>query len=210
MKADLYNNKNEKVGTVDLPERVFGVRWNADLVHQALTTQLANSRGLSAHVKNRAEVSGGGKKPWRQKGTGRARHGSIRSPLWRKGGVTHGPNPERNLSVKLNKKMREKAIFAVLSRRLRDNEIKFVDAFGLTEPKTKIVAGILEKLLSSKRLNVAIVASGEKIPRASRNLNETKVIDPKTLNVYDLLKHKLILVEKEALPVIEKHYHATK
>ena len=212
MKADLYNNKNEKVGTVDLPERIFGARWNADLVHQALLAQLANSRRPSAHVKNRAEVSGGGKKPWRQKGTGRARHGSIRSPLWRHGGVTHGPTPERVLTVKLNKKMRQQAIFAVLSRRLKDNEIKFIDSLDITEPKTKALAGALERILSSKRLNALIVTGGkaEKINRASRNLKEIKSIDPKNLNIYDLLKPKTILIEKEALPIIETHYHAAK
>ena len=207
MKADLYNNKNEKVGTVELQDRIFGVRWNADLVHQALSAQVANSRKLSAHVKNREEVSGGGKKPWRQKGTGRSRHGSIRSPLWRHGGITHGPNPERDPSVKLNKKMRQLAIFAVLSRRLKDHEIKFVDSFGIEEAKTKALAGVLGTILSSKRLNATIIANGDKISRASRNLKEINTIDPKVLNVRDLLKHKVVLIEKESLPIIEKHYN---
>jgi large subunit ribosomal protein L4 len=210
LRADLYNNKNEKIGTVDLPERIFGVRWNADLVQQALSAQLANSRRHSAHVKNRAEVSGGGRKPWRQKGTGRARHGSIRSPLWRHGGVTHGPTAERIFKVKLNKKMRQKAVFAVLSRRLKDNEVKFVDSFNISEPKTKIFAGVLTNLLSSKRLNTAIISKDGKISRAGRNLKEVKIINPKVLNVYDLLKYKMILIEKESLPIIETHYNAAR
>ncbi len=212
MKADLYNSKNEKIGTVDLPERIFGMRWNGDLVHQALLAQIANSRRPSAHVKGRSEVRGGGKKPWRQKGTGRSRHGSIRSPLWKGGGVTHGPNAERDPSVKLNWKMRQLAIFTVLSRRFRDSEIKFVDSFNISEPKTKVMTLTLEKVLASKRLNALLVSEENRpnIYRASRNLKEIKSTDPRALNVYDLLKYKTVLIDKEALPVIEKHYHATK
>jgi len=114
--------------------------------------------------------------------------------------------------VKLNKKMRQQAIFTVLSRRLKDNEIKFIDSLDITEPKTKALVGALERILSSKRLNALIVTGGkaEKINRASRNLKEIKSIDPKNLNIYDLLKPKTILIEKEALPIIETHYHAAK
>ena len=104
MKTDIFNQQNNKVDIIDLPERIFGVKWNPDLVHQALMAQLANRRQPSAHVKDRSEVSGGGKKPWKQKGTGRARHGSNRSPIWKGGGVTHGPTKEKNFTKKINKK----------------------------------------------------------------------------------------------------------
>jgi large subunit ribosomal protein L4 len=207
MTADLYNNKNEKVGTIGLPERIFARRWNADLVHQALLAQLANSRHPVAHVKGRSEVHGGGRKPWRQKGTGRARHGSIRSPLWRHGGVTHGPTAEREHAVKLNKKMRQSAVFTVLSRRLRDNSIKFIDSFKLLEPKTKNLAAVLEVLVGAERLSALIIpASGVGIYRASRNLKQVKSLDPRALNVYDLLKYKRVLIEREAVPLMEAHY----
>ena len=116
MKINIYNLKKEKAGEIELSDRIFGVKWNADLVHQALNTQLANRRQPWAHAKDRAEVSGGGKKPWKQKGTGRARHGSIRSPLWIGGGATFGPSKERNFAKKINIKMKRLAIFSVLSR----------------------------------------------------------------------------------------------
>src|SRR5579862_9363905 len=120
MKADVYNLKDEVVGSVELPENVFGARWNAALIKQVLDSQLANRRSPWAHVKERGEVRGGGKKPWRQKGTGRARHGSTRSPLWVGGGVSHGPSKDRDYSEKVNKKMKRAALFSVLSKKFHD------------------------------------------------------------------------------------------
>jgi large subunit ribosomal protein L4 len=211
MTAELYDKGNKKVGSVDLPDRIFGVRWNSDLVHQAMLAQQSNARRPSAHVKGRSEVSGGGIKPWRQKGTGRSRHGSIRSPLWRHGGVTHGPNAERDYTVKLNKKMRQLALFAVLSRRFKDNEIKFIDSLEDIDPKTKALAAVLKVLLKDNRMNALILpAKGGKIYQISRNIKGVKALDPKALNVYDLLKHRQILIEKEAVALIEKHYNVTK
>ncbi len=211
MKAELYDKGNNKVGTVDVPDRIFGVRWNADLVHQAMLAQQSNARLLSAHVKGRSEVSGGGIKPWRQKGTGRARHGSIRSPLWRHGGVTHGPNKDRDFSVKLNKKMRQTAMFAVLSHRLKDNEIKFIDSLEDIDPKTKALAAVLKVVLKDGRMNALLVpAKGGKIYQISRNIKGVKALDPKALNVYDLLRYRQIVIEKEAVGLIEKHYNVAK
>jgi len=176
MTAELYNKENKKVGLVDLSERVFGVRWNSDLVHQAMVAQQNNSRRVSAHSKGRSEVSGGGIKPWRQKGTGRARHGSSRSPLWRHGGVTHGPKIERNFTVGLNKKMKQLAMFAVLSRRLRENEIKFVDSLEGIDPKTKALATVLKVLLKSNRTDALILpAKSGNIYQTSRNLKGIKL-----------------------------------
>ena len=156
-------------------------------------------------------MRGGGIKPWRQKGTGRSRHGSIRSPLWKGGGVTHGPNAARDYSVKLNKKMRQVATFAVLSRRLRDNEIKFIDSLDGIDPKTKALAAVLKIILKDGRMNTLILpAKGGKIFQISRNLKGVKTLDPKALNVYDLLRYRQIIIEKGSVDLIEKHYNVAK
>lgn len=211
MNTDLYNLKNERAGTVELPERVFGVKWNPDLVHQALRVQLNGRRNQSAHAKDRSEVSGGGKKPWRQKGTGRARHGSIRSPLWKGGGVTHGPTKERDYTLKINKKMKQLAIFSVLARRLKDGEIKIIDSLVIKEPKTKILNDSLKGFIPEKKmtLNALIIpAEGDKnIYKATRNLAKIGTTSAKSLNIHDLLKHKQILMDKSAVAVINEHYH---
>lgn len=207
MKVDLYNQKAEKVGTVELPDRVFGRRWSAQLVHQALTAQTANSRQTLAHAKGRDEVRGGGKKPWAQKHTGRARHSSIRSPIWKGGGVAHGPSKDRNFSVKINKKMRQAAIFTVLSRKLKDGEVRVMDSLDIKEPKTKVVASFLAGLSKGS----ALVIPNEKnanIYRATRNISNAKSLSPKALNVYDLLKYKNVVVDKDAVAVIDSTYKA--
>ena len=128
MKVDVYNKENEKVGTTDLPDTVFSASWNPDLVHQAVVAQQANSRQTVAHTKDRSDVRGGGRKPWRQKGTGRARHGSIRSPLWKGGGVTFGPRTERRFRKSINTKMRRGALFSTLSRKYQDGEVTIIDS----------------------------------------------------------------------------------
>ncbi|MEK7196006.1 MAG: 50S ribosomal protein L4 [Patescibacteria group bacterium] len=211
MNADLYNLKNERAGTMELPERVFGVKWNPDLVHQALRVQLNGRRNQSAHAKGRSEVSGGGKKHWRQKGTGRARHGSIRSPIWKGGGVTHGPTKERDYTLKINKKMKQLAIFSVLARRFKDGEIKIVDSLTIKEPKTKILNDSLKGFIQEKKvtLNALIIpAEGDKnIYKATRNLVKVGATSAKSLNIYDLLHHKQILMDKSAVSVINEHYN---
>ena len=141
MTETLYNQEGKEVGKIDLPEKTFGVRWNADLVHQVVTAQQANARTPIAHAKGRGEVAGGGKKPWKQKGTGRARHGSIRSPLWRHGGKAHGPTKEKVYTQKINQKMRQKALSTVLSKKLSDGELIFVDKLTLPEIKTTKIMG---------------------------------------------------------------------
>lgn len=137
LEAALYNQKGASAGTFTLPEAVFGVKWNADLVHQVVVAMQANKRAGTAHTKDRSEVSGGGKKPWKQKGTGRARHGSSRSPIWTGGGVTFGPRNDKDYSQKINKKMRAKALFAVLSRKFADDALLLVDGLSFKEMKTK-------------------------------------------------------------------------
>src|SRR3972149_4933048 len=146
MTTDVYDNNAKVVGQVDLPDRLFNRSWNPDLVHQALRIQEMNRRTPGAHVKDRSEVSGGGKKPWRQKGTGRARHGSSRSPIWVGGGITHGPDAERNFSKQVDRKIRRKAPLRAVSKKMKDGEILFIDSLALSEPKTKKAEGIIKNL----------------------------------------------------------------
>ena len=212
MMADVYNLNNEKVETVELPENVFHAPWNPVLVKQVVDAQRANARDPWAHAKGRGEVRGGGRKPWRQKGTGRARHGSIRSPIWRHGGKVHGPRKERDYTQKVNKKMKRLALFSVLSRKLTDGEVKVFDSFALEAPKTKVLASALNTLLnikkSAKRYDVLLVdnASNKNLFRASANLQKTKAVDAASLNVVDVLDHKRIFLGKGAVGTIAKHY----
>lgn len=206
MKIDVFNRKNIKVAEIDLPDEVFGVDWNEKLVHQALTAQLANRRQSLAHTKDRSEVRGGGKKPWRQKHTGRARVGSIRSPLWRGGGVTFGPRNEKKFNKKINKKMKRLALFSVLSRKFKDGEIKVIDDFNFLS-KTKAVIEMINNFFKSR--NSFLFISGQKgadIFRATRNIPKTKVLPADSLNIYDCLVYKYIFLEKEAVPIISNHY----
>jgi large subunit ribosomal protein L4 len=212
MNADVYNVKNEKVSTVTLPDELFAAPWRPALVQQVLLAQRANARRPWAHAKTRAEVSGGGKKPWRQKGTGRSRHGSIRSPLWIGGGKAHGPNKERDYSQKVNKKMRSAAIASVLSKKFRDSEIKVFESLAVDAPKTKMVSemlrGILKIKKTTKRLDVLMVRDPENkgLVRAARNLEKTRVLSPDSLNIQDLLTYKYIFMESKAVP----HIHSPK
>ncbi len=212
MNADVYNLKNEKVGTVELPESVFGAKWSPILVKQVAESQNANARDPWAHTKTRGEVRGGGKKPWRQKGTGRARHGSTRSPIWVGGGKAHGPRNDRDYSQKVNKKMKHVALFSVLSRKLKDGEVKVFDSLAIEAPKTKMMASILIALLNmrknAKRYDVLLVdhAANKNLFRASANLEKTKAIDAASLNILDVMNHKNLFLDKAAIATIEKQY----
>jgi len=207
MLVDVFDKENNKAGKIDLPERIFGVKWNPDLVHQALLTQMANGRFPWAHAKGRGEVRGGGKKPWRQKGTGRARHGSIRSPIWKGGGVTFGPLKEKIFAKKINKKMRQLAIFSLLSKKLKDGELKVIDEFKVETKKTKEWAKVLKSVLNQKPSALLVPGTAKKeVHQAVTNLKNVKAISPHSLNVYDLAKYKNIILEKEAVAEMEKHY----
>jgi len=219
-RVDSYNIQGKKTGTVKLLPEIFDVKMNTDLVHQVVITQLANNRQVIAHAKDRGEVRGGGRKPWRQKGTGRARHGSIRSPIWKGGGVTFGPTKERVFKKKINKKMKRKALFMVLSSKVKDNQLILLDKLELKEPKTKLMAEILNKVKSSwprqakrggqkskvKSILIVIPKSDVNIVRASRNIPHAKTIRADSLNILDLLSFKYLLMPKEAVKVIEKTY----
>ena len=212
MKYQVLNFKKEVVGEINLPEKVFKTKWSPELVHQVVLAQMANLRRPWAHAKDRSEVSGGGRKPWRQKGTGRARHGSTRSPIWIGGGKAHGPNKERNYSQKVNKKMRRTALFSVLSKKLKENEITILDNIDFMPAKTKTVSDSLRSLLSlskkSKKYDVLMIPEIENksVSRISKNLPKTKVISPDSLNVQDLLSYRNIFIDQKAVEMISKHY----
>jgi len=212
-RVNTYNIKGEKIGTALLPPEIFDVEMKADLIHQAAVTQVANRRQILAHTKDRSEVRGGGIKPWRQKGTGRARHGSIRSPLCVGGGITIGPNKERIFEKKINKKMKRKALFMVLTSKVKDNELILLDKLEMKEPKTKIMAEAFKNLFKEdikdkKQPHVLMVipAKDENIIRASRNIPHTKTIRADSLNILDLLSFKYLLMPKDAVKIIEKTY----
>jgi large subunit ribosomal protein L4 len=208
MKTDIYNAQGKKAGSIELPENVFGVAWNDSLMH--------NARTHVAHTKGRGDVRGGGKKPWQQKGTGRARHGSIRSPIWKGGGVTHGPRNEKVYARAIPKKMRAKALFMALSRKLKDGEVLFVDSFGLTAPKTALAKKALVSLagvkgfekLSTKRKNAALVAfveSTDASKKSFRNIPSVETVDVRSLNPVAVLKSAYLIVENpEAAVAIVK------
>jgi large subunit ribosomal protein L4 len=217
MDAKVYSHEGVESGVISLPESVFGVAWNADLVHEVVVGMQANARESSAHTKGRGEVSGGGKKPWKQKGTGRARHGSSRSPIWVKGGVSHGPRNEKDYTVKINKKVRAKALACVLSKKLVDGEVILVDSLTFAEPKTataKTILGAVAKgsgqtTLATKRKNAALVvlpARNIAVEKSFRNFGNIEVVMAKDIHPVDLLTYKFVVMSepKAALEVIEK------
>ena len=206
MNAKVFSKEGKETGSVNLPEAVFGVAWNANLVHEVVTGMQANARGeSSAHTKGRGEVRGGGKKPWKQKGTGRARHGSTRSPIWVGGGVAHGPINSKDYSVKINKKVRAKALATVLSKKFADQEVIFIDSLKLGEPKAKEAKAIIvaiangsgNEMLAKKRKNAAvIVIAGRDIAteKSFRNFGNVEVIMAKDVNPVDLLTYKYVVI----------------
>ncbi len=209
LEATIYTMDGKENGTLTLPEDIFGAKWNADLVHQVVVGMQANARHSIAHTKFRSEVSGGGKKPWKQKGTGRARHGSNRSPIWKGGGVTHGPRAEKDYSVKINRKMRLAALRVVLSRKWKDGEIIFVDTMNFAAPKTKDAKGALVAIakgagrdtLATKRKNAAVIAFATKdtvAEKSLRNIGSIMTEEMRNLNPVDLLNKKFLVVANPA------------
>ena len=218
VKVKLYNDKAEEIGEEKLSSDIFGIEAKAELVHQVVVAQNHNSRQVLAHTKGRAEVRGGGKKPWKQKGTGRARAGSSRSPIWIGGGVTFGPTKERNFSVKINKKMKKKALFMCLSDRVAEESFILMDKFEIDEAKTKKVVKVLDKLnkkiISKKEeknaktpsILVVLDKDADKIVKAAKNIEKVSVIGAESLNVVDILKYKYLLTTVQAVKSIEKVY----
>ena len=190
----VYNQEGKEVSELELDKAVFGLPWNADLVHLAVRVISANQRQVLASTKMRGEVSGGGKKPWRQKGTGRARHGSIRSPLWKGGGVTFGPTSERNFKLGINKKMARKAFLTALSGKVKDNELLVLDELKLMAPKTKEMAKIMKNFPQIKN-GLLISPKDENIKKAGRNLPNLSIASIDNLNISDILKHKYLILD---------------
>ena len=214
MEATLYNTKGEKTGKVTIPENLFGLPWNADLVHQVVTSMQDNARASNAHTKDRGEVRGGGKKPWKQKGTGRARVGSSRSPIWKGGGTTHGPRNEKIFTRKVSQKMRQKALLVTLSRKLKDGEVIFLDALRMEKPKAKDAKLVLSAFARefsgfAKAKNAALIA----IPGADlgtlksfSNFGNVVVDDVRNLNPLSILSAKYLVIAdpKAAIETLSK------
>lgn len=204
MKAIILNQQGKETGETLLSKEVFDVKLNSDLVHQITVSQMANKRQNIAHAKDRGNVRGGGKKPWRQKGTGRARHGSRRSPIWKGGGVTFGPSNERNFKMVVPKKMKRKALFMVLSSKLKDNELIIVDEFK-DFSKTNELSKTIKSILQDKRGKALIVTESfnKNMVSAANNISGLKLIVVNDLNVLDLLNFKYLIISKTAVKKIQ-------
>lgn len=200
--VDVYNIAGDKVSQIQLDDAVFGCEVKPHLMYDVVIWQRANKRAATAKTKTRSEVSGGGKKPWRQKGTGRARSGTNRSPLWRHGGVTFGPN-SRNYEISLPKKVRRAALCSALSMKNSENMLKVVDALDLSEPKTKHYVKALGALGMENSL-VIMGEAGGSAALASRNHARSKLLDVKGLNVYDILKYKGLIIDVKAVELIQE------
>jgi large subunit ribosomal protein L4 len=213
VEVKVYNQEGKGVSDLSLPAHIFGLPWNADLVHQVVTSMRSSAREPIAHTKTRGEVRGGGKKPWQQKGTGRARHGSTRSPIWVGGGVAHGPRNDKNYDRKVNKKMKAKAIYTILSEKIRGGEALFIDSLKLEAPKTIEAKSVLAKLgtikgyemVSKRRNNAAIILVPElteNVKLGFRNMGNLEVVETRNVNPLVLLQYKYIVVANPEAAII--------
>lgn len=214
-KNNIYNERAEQIGEIKLSDKIFGVKKNESLVHQAVVAQMGNERQVLAHTKDRSEVRGGGKKPWKQKGTGRARAGSSRSPIWIGGGVTFGPLKERNFRKKINKKMKQKALSIVFSDKISNNNFTILEKFEINEFKTKKINEIIENIekkvfkeTKNKKRSILIIndIKDEKTKYSIRNLKGVKNININNINIIDILKYKKIIITKKSVEKLEKQY----
>jgi large subunit ribosomal protein L4 len=203
-KAEVLNLAGKKVKDIDLKEEIFGIEPNEAIVHSVLVNYLANQRQGTQNTKTRAEVRGGGKKPWRQKGTGRARQGSIRAPQWIKGGIALGPKP-RSYSYRINKKEKALAVKSILSSKVAESNLVVVDNFDLKEIKTKEVANSLKNLKVENGL-IVVAEQNENLQKSARNIADVKTTRATSLNVFDLLKYKKLVLTEEAVKKIEEVY----
>ena len=204
-KVDVYDVEGKKVKTLDLKEEVFGIAPNEAVVHSVLVNYLANQRQGTQSTKTRAEVSGGGRKPWRQKGTGRARQGSIRAPHWVGGGIALGPKP-RSYNYTVNKKEKRLAIKSLLSSKVLENALTVVDHLELKEIKTKEMAKILNNLKVEGKTVILLPEGNENVQKSARNIEGVKTLRVDTINVYDLLKHKNLVVTEDTVKKLEEVY----
>jgi large subunit ribosomal protein L4 len=213
MKLDLYNKEGEKIGEIEVNDIFDRIKRNDALIHQVMRWQILNSYYPFAHTKTRGEVRGGGRKPWPQKHTGRARHGSIRSPIWKGGGVVFGPRKEEKKAIKINKKMRRKAILMVLKEKMKNGLVKVLEDFNLKEYKTKEMNKILEKFLQKRKTKkkretalLIIPENDTKLIKAVRNLPYADAIEARNLNILSLLNHKYVFTVPEAFDIIKKTF----
>ena len=202
---DVYNVEGKKVSSVDLKEEIFGIEPNEAVVHSVLVNFLANQRQGTQSTKTRAEVRGGGRKPWRQKGTGRARQGSIRAPQWIKGGIVLGPKP-RSYKYTVNKKERRLAIKSLLSSKVLENELTVVDAFNFDSIKTKQMVNALTNLKVEGKTLIVLADKNENVQKSARNIENVKTLQVNTINVYDLLKYKNLVLTLDTVKKLEEVY----
>ncbi len=208
MKAVIYNQDGKKLEeSISLPNEIFNVEMNSDLLWQVAVSQAANKRRIIANTKDRSKVRGGGKKPWRQKGTGRARHGSIRSPIWRHGGITFGPNTDTIFKKNISKKMRRKALSMVLTAKAKNELLVVLDDLKVAEPKTKLINNILGKLPGKGSTRLIILPQKEDaIIKATRNISKTSIELAKNINVLQLLSFKYLVLPKDSIKVIKETF----
>ena len=205
MQVKVFNTEAKEIGTLELNEAVFGCEYNEPLIHQAVVAYQANQRQGTKSALTRTEVRGGGIKPWRQKGTGRARQGSIRAPQWIKGGVVFAPKP-RDFSKKLNKKMKAQAFRSAISYKVSNSELVVVDEIKLAEPKTKLVAQILKNFGYDKRTLLLVTDKDADVVRAGANIEKLTVTEAGLANIYELVSSYSIIATKEAIKKIEEAY----
>lgn len=223
MKSPIYNIAGTETGTIDLPESVFAAKQNTALLHQVVTALRANARAAVAHTKGRGEVRGGGRKPWAQKGTGRARHGSIRSPIWRGGGTTHGPLKEKNYTQKINRSMAAKALAVTLSEKARGGRLMLVDALSFTDPKTKDARAALTGLgrakgfaeVATRRVNAALIVLPTKsraVEKSFQNMGNVLVSEARSITPLDVLRFRYVLIvdPEVSIPLLVSRVTKTK
>ncbi len=213
LKIKVYNQAAEFVKDLELANDIFGVKPNNELLHQVVVASQANARQVLANTKDRSEVSGGGKKPWKQKGTGRARAGSSRSPIWIGGGVTFGPTKDRNFKQKINQKMKQKALFMALSDKVGSGTMVVLDSLALQEYKTKkfneIISLLENKVLNNKRRDLLVIndSKDEKTKYSGRNLSGVKILNLENINLLDILNYKNLLLTEAALASLASRYN---
>ncbi len=221
MKVDIYTTKGKKNGSATVADAVFGAESNDSLVHQVVVSMQSNKRNTIAHTKDRGDVRGGGKKPWKQKGTGRARHGSSNSPIWRGGGVTFGPTNDKNFNKKINSKMRARALYATLSDKVRAGQVLFIDKLAIDAPKTATAKVIIDTLAGVKgfeklnaKYNAAVILTTQKDDNAVKsfaNFSNVTIKEVRNANPVDILGHKtVIIVDGEAASAVLESRVATK
>ncbi len=206
IKIDVYNLKGKVTGNVSLPEEIFGLESNNDLVHQVYVAQSANRRSGTSHTKTRGDKRGGGKKPWKQKGTGNARTGSIRNPIWKGGGTIFGPSKDMNFTKTVNAKMRRKALLITLSEKAKSDKIKVVESLNLEEKKTKFFVEMVKGLNLNKSALLGFGKEEKNSYRAARNIEKVRTLEVEQLNVFDLMNSEYLVISQDSIEQIKGKY----